>query len=117
MRMLPPTFMPQNRGIASLLNPIIRVVSEDYKQDVVDPYIQQVEQLTTTTFPDVQFGNMGAPMPPSFGDVIPFSNSPISGEIGSTIGVGGLFPANQFANDNYRQETKGILTALGPLVR
>ena len=126
MRMLPPGLMPQNSGIASLLNPIIRVVSEDYKQDVVDPYIQQVEQLTTTTFPDVQFGNMGTSMPPSFGNVSPFYNSPISGGIGSTIGVGGLLPTNQtdaarFANDDYKQEYEGILdvynAALGPLVR
>ena len=67
---LPPGLMPQNSGIASLLNPIIRVVSQDYKQDVVDPYIQQVEQLTTTTFPNVQFGSPlpvgGGMFPPGF---------------------------------------------------
>ena len=114
-----PGLMPQNSGIASLLHPIIRVVSEDYKQDVVDPYIQEVEQLTTRTFPEVQFGMTRATVQPSIGSLSDGVFQPIPGS--PQIGVGGLF--SNLASDSSPAtpiiafQGQGIPNALGPLVR
>ena len=87
MRMLPPGLIQQSSGIASLLQPLLGVVSREYQQDVVDPYVQEVERLTTTTFPNVEFGNTGLGGRPSVvGN--PFPNPfGIGGE-----GGGGMFP-------------------------
>jgi len=81
---LPPGLIRQNSGIASLLQPLLGVVNREYQQDVIDPYVQEVERLTTTTFPNVEFGNTGLGGRPS---VIanPFRN-PFG------IGGGGMFP-------------------------
>lgn len=55
--LLPPHLRSQNNGIASLLNPLLSHVNQQYQDNVIDPYVQQVEQLTTETFPNVQFNN------------------------------------------------------------
>ena len=84
---LPRELMPQNRGIASLLRPLLGLVNREYQQDVVDPYVQEVERLTTTTFPNVEFGNTGIGGRPSLGDLLP---SPFHNPFGT--GGGGMFP-------------------------
>jgi len=50
-------------GIESLLRPLLDRVNSGYQQDVVQPYVQQVEELTTSTFPDINFGGIGSLMP------------------------------------------------------
>lgn len=50
-------------GIESLLQPLLTHINTGYKQDVVQPYVQQVEELTTSTFPNVNFNGIGSLMP------------------------------------------------------
>ena len=52
-----------NTGIKSLLQPLLSHVNSGYQQDVVQPYVQQVEELTTSTFPNVNFSGIGSLMP------------------------------------------------------
>lgn len=113
-----PELMPKNRGIASLLSPIIQAVSQDYKQDVVDPYIQEVEQLTTRTFPEVQFGS---PLGQGGGGLGTYG--PIGTLQGTTV-MGNPFatdPIRPFNPTNIPPELigqgAGIMGTLGPLVR
>ena len=40
------------QGIGQFLSPLISAINQDYSQDVVQPYVQQVENLTSSTFPD-----------------------------------------------------------------
>ena len=65
---LRPGFFPQpidvgNTGIKSLLQPLLSHVNNGYQQDVVQPYVQQVEELTTSTFPNINFNGIGSLMP------------------------------------------------------
>ena len=110
-----PGLMPQNSGIASLLHPIIRVVSEDYKQDVVDPYIQEVEQLTTRTFPEVQFDMTRATVQPSIGSLSDGVFQPIYEP--PQMGLGALLGRNPVSDLGIAFQGQGISNALGPLVR
>jgi hypothetical protein len=44
------------QGIGQFLSPLISAINQDYSQDVVQPYVQQVENLTSSTFPDFDMG-------------------------------------------------------------
>ena len=44
------------QGIGQFLSPLISAINQDYSQDVVQPYVQQVENLTSSTFPDFSMG-------------------------------------------------------------
>ena len=57
--------MGGNNGIMGFLQPLLSHINQDYQQDTVQPYVQQVEDLTRTTFPDVEF-NQGGPQFPLF---------------------------------------------------
>jgi len=76
-------------GIESLLRPLLDRVNSGYQQDVVQPYVQQVEELTTSTFPDINFGNgLGSlfPIPtpqPRPGGLFPI---PFRGDLGDIPG-------------------------------
>ena len=51
------------QGIGQFLSPLISAINQDYSQDVVQPYVQQVENLTSSTFPDFDMGGgMGGGM-------------------------------------------------------
>ncbi len=51
------------QGIGQFLSPLISAINQDYSQDVVQPYVQQVENLTASTFPDFNMGGSGMGMP------------------------------------------------------
>lgn len=44
------------QGIGQFLSPLISAINNDYNQDVIQPYVQEVENLTTSTFPDFDMG-------------------------------------------------------------
>jgi hypothetical protein len=50
-------------GIMGFLQPLLSHINQDYQQDTVQPYVQQVEDLTRTTFPDVEFNRQGPRFP------------------------------------------------------
>ena len=52
-----------NNGIMGFLQPLLSHINQDYQQDTVQPYVQQVEDLTRTTFPDVEFNRQGPRFP------------------------------------------------------
>ena len=59
-------FMQQDRfnqqGIGGFLAPLIYAINTDYQQDKVQPYIQEVKNLTQNTFPDFEInGGLGTP--------------------------------------------------------
>jgi len=58
----PQQFRPQ--GIGSYLGPLLGAIQRDYHQDKIEPYVQDVENLTTQTFPDFDLGGGGGMMPP-----------------------------------------------------
>lgn len=60
-------FMNQMRfnqqGIGRFLSPLINAINQDYQQDKVQPYIQDVQNLTAQTFPEFDMrGEVGTPM-------------------------------------------------------
>ena len=112
MRMLPPGLIQQSSGIASLLQPLLGVVSREYQQDVIDPYVQEVERLTTTTFPNVQFGNTGLGGRPSVvGNPI---QNPFPNPFGT--GGGGMFPPG-FDPSHVINPLKNPFDGTGPVLQ
>jgi len=50
------------QGIGQFLSPLISAINRDYSQDVVQPYVEQVENLTNSTFPNFNANSgMGTP--------------------------------------------------------
>jgi hypothetical protein len=50
------------QGIGQFLSPLISAINRDYSQDVVQPYVEQVENLTNSTFPNFNVNSgMGTP--------------------------------------------------------
>lgn len=73
------------QGIGRFLSPLINAINNDYNQDVIQPYVQEVENLTTSTFPDFDMGvgvggQIGGGMgTPAFGGgLLDFGRNPLA---------------------------------------
>lgn len=74
------------QGIGRFLSPLINAINNDYNQDVIQPYVQEVENLTTSTFPDFDMGvgvggiEVGGAMgTPAFGGgLLDFGRNPLA---------------------------------------
>lgn len=97
--------MGGNNGIMGFLQPLLSHINQDYQQDTVQPYVQQVEDLTRTTFPDVEF-NQGRPQFPQYPLIQPGGGFP---------GMGNPNNNNPFVQ-GIGQGAPGILGLLGQQV-
>lgn len=122
----PRQFRPQ--GIGSYLGPLLSAIQRDYHQDKIEPYVQDVENLTTQTFPDFDLGGGGTGGGiggPDFGGgqmFPPGGMPPIQAQPGP-IGMGGPLggslpqPINSGATNNpFSGRISGIESILKNLV-
>ena len=118
----PKQFRPQ--GIGAFLGPLLSAIQRDYHQDKIEPYVQEVENLTTSTFPDFEIGGGGVGRPDfGGGQMFPPGGMPPIQEQPGPIGMGGPLggslpqPINSGATNNpFSGKISGIESILKNLI-